>query len=61
MLTKTYKRDPVSKILINNDEKEYKEYKLKVEIFKEINDLKIEIQHLKAEIEILKSKESVNV
>jgi hypothetical protein len=61
MLTKTYKRDPVSKVLINNDEKEYKEYKLKVEIFTEINNLKKEIQLLRNEIEIIKSKESINV
>lgn len=54
--TKSYSRDPVTKVLINRDEKEYKDFKLKMEIFKEINSLKNEIAYLKAELFEAKTK-----
>lgn len=54
--TKSYSRDPVTKVLINRDEKEYKDFKLKMEIFKEINALKNEVEYLKTELTEAKTK-----
>jgi hypothetical protein len=64
--TKSYSRDPVTKVLINRDEKEYKDFKLKMEIFKEINSLKNEVKYLTTELHKTKTslanlEEKINV
>lgn len=55
-VVKGYKRDPITQIVINSDEKEYKDYKFKMEIFKEMNELKEQIVYLNKRIENLEEK-----
>lgn len=55
-VTKGYMRDPRTNVVVNSDEREYKEYKLKMEIFKEINDLRDMVFYLAKKIEKLEEK-----
>lgn len=49
-VAKGYVRDPVSKVLINKDEKDYKDHVFKMDLYKTINNLKSEIDFLRAEL-----------
>jgi len=49
-VAKGYVRDPISKVLINKDEKDYKDHIFKMEIYKTINNLKNEIDFLRTEL-----------
>jgi len=49
-VAKGYVRDPISKVLINKDEKDYKDHIFKMEIYKTINNLKNEIEFLRTEL-----------
>jgi len=49
-VAKGYVRDPISKVLINKDEKDYKDHIFKMEIYKTINNLKNEIELLRTEL-----------
>ena len=59
----TFVRDPITNIVINNNEKEYKEYQSKIELIRQINELKEEIKMLKLDLnavikDLTKMKES---
>jgi hypothetical protein len=47
-------RDPITSVIINNDEKEYREYQNKIDMIKQINELRNEVNLLKNEIKALK-------
>jgi hypothetical protein len=49
-LVKGYSRDPVTKIIINKDEANYRDHLFKMELYKNINTLKNEVQFLKNEL-----------
>lgn len=49
-VAKGYVRDPISKVLINKDEKDYKDHIFKMEVYKTINNLKNEIDFLRTEL-----------
>ena len=49
-LVKGYARDPVTKIIINKDETNYRDHLFKMELYKNINMLKNEIEFLKNEL-----------
>jgi hypothetical protein len=55
----SFKKDPVKKFVINTDNKEYNDYKFKVEVITEIKALKEQIEFL--QIELNKVKEKINV
>ena len=55
----SFKKDPVKKFVINTDNKEYNDYKFKVEIITEIKALKEQIDSLQKELN--KVKEKINV
>lgn len=47
-------RDPVTSVIINNDEKEYREYQNKIDMIRQINELRNDVNLLKNEIRVLK-------
>jgi len=49
-LVKGYVRDPNTKAVINKDEKDYKDHIFKMEIYREINNLKNEVAFLQKEL-----------
>jgi peptidoglycan hydrolase CwlO-like protein len=53
MMKHSYKRDPSTNILINNDEKEYKEHQFKTDVVNKISNLQNEVKYLKTEVQIL--------
>jgi len=55
----SFKKDPVKKFVINTDNKEYNDYKFKVEVITEIKALKEQIDSLQKELN--KVKEKINV
>jgi len=57
--TSSFKKDPVKKFVINTDNKEYNDYKFKVEVITEIKALKEQIDSLQKELN--KVKEKINV
>lgn len=54
-VVKGFVRDPVTKAVINKDEREYKDHIFKMELYKEINDLRNEIQFLREDLEKTKA------
>lgn len=46
-ISKSFKRDPISKALINNDDKEYTDHVFKLDLYKQIASLKEDISDLK--------------
>jgi peptidoglycan hydrolase CwlO-like protein len=53
MMKHSFKRDPRTSVLINNDDKEYKEYQHKLDTINKLNSMQNEINYLKTEINIL--------
>jgi len=49
-VVKGYVRDPITKAVINKDEKDYKDHIFKMDIYKEINDLKNQVSFLQEEL-----------
>lgn len=55
-VTKSFKRDPGSQILINSDEKSYREHMFRTEVMKEIFELRDQISFIKNELINIKHK-----
>lgn len=53
---KGYVRDPVSHVLINNDEREYREHKFKMDLSTKINSMQNEIDQLRLIVSQLQAK-----
>lgn len=52
---KGFVRDPVTQAVINKDDRDYKDHTFKMELYKELSELKNEIQFLRDEIEKTKA------
>ena len=52
---KGFVRDPSTQAVINKDEKDYKDHIFKMDIYKEICDLKGEVKFLREELEKTKA------
>ena len=52
---KGFVRDPVTQAVINKDDRDYKEHIFKMELYKELNELKNQIQFLRDELEKTKA------
>jgi len=50
------KKDPVTKIVINKDEKAYNDYKFKIDITQQLKILRKEIEVIKNQLVLLKEK-----
>ena len=55
----SFKKDPVKKFVINTDNKEYNDYKFKVEVITDIKSLKEQIEFLQKELNSIKEKINV--
>lgn len=55
-LVKGYSRDPVTQVIINKDEKDYRDHMFKVDLYKTINNMKNEIDFLRSELTEAKAK-----
>jgi hypothetical protein len=54
--TKSYSRDPATKSLINNDEKEYNDYKFKTEVLFQLKMTNKTIERMNREIASMQEK-----
>ena len=52
---KGFVRDPVTQAVINKDDRDYKDHTFKMELYKELSELKNEIQFLRDELEKTKA------
>jgi hypothetical protein len=50
------KKDPVTKIVINKDEKSYNDYKFKIDVTQQLKILRKEIEVIKNQLVLLKEK-----
>jgi uncharacterized protein YlxW (UPF0749 family) len=53
-------RDPVTSAIINNDEKEYREYQNKIDMINQIRELREEVNMLKDEVRALRETKEVS-
>lgn len=49
-VVKGFVRDPITQAVINKDEKDYKDHVFRMELYKELNEMKSEIQFLREEL-----------
>lgn len=54
-ILKGFVRDPTTQAVINKDEKDYKDYVFKIELYKDLNEMRNEIQFLREELEKTKA------
>lgn len=54
-ILKGFVRDPITQAVINKDEREYKDHVFKIELYKELNEMRNEIQFLREELEKTKA------
>jgi single-stranded DNA-specific DHH superfamily exonuclease len=54
-LLKGFIRDPITNAVINKDDRDYKDHTFKMNVFKEINELKTEIRVLREELKQTKA------
>ena len=54
-LLKGFVRDPVTKAVINKDDRDYKDHIFKMDVYKEICELRSEVQFLREELEKTKA------
>jgi len=53
-------RDPITSAIINNDEKEYREYQNKIDMINQIRELREEVNMLKDEVRALRETKEVS-
>jgi Tfp pilus assembly protein PilO len=55
-MLKPLKRDQVTNAIINNDEKEYREYQYKIETAAQIKQLRDQVEYLKEELKFIRKE-----
>lgn len=54
-VVKGFTRDPITQAVINKDEKDYKDHIFKMELYKELNEMRTDIQFLREELDKTKA------
>lgn len=54
-IVKGFVRDPITQAVINKDEKNYKDHIFKMELYKELNEMRTDIQFLRDELDKTKA------